>query len=248
MPFTLAHPAAVLPFMKRYKLNVTALILGSMAPDFEYFVRFKPLGLLGHGIWGFLWFNLPLCFLLAYLIHFVVKKPFVVCLPGPLDEWYAPFADGKWGIDNLQAFWIFVFSALLGMVTHVCWDSFTHVNGWMVRQIPLLSASIPLGTMPVPVFKVLQHGSTLTGLAILAVFCYRSRDVRMKVPKPTPAGIKGLYCGGIIVTGVALSLGLYLWRGSFGGGSTAFGMLVITFINGLMLGMIACSLVYKKAM
>lgn len=39
MPFTFAHPAAVLPFSKKQVnyISVTALILGSMAPDFEYF-------------------------------------------------------------------------------------------------------------------------------------------------------------------------------------------------------------------
>lgn len=39
MPFTFAHPAAVLPFAKKHSkhISVTALILGSMASDFEYF-------------------------------------------------------------------------------------------------------------------------------------------------------------------------------------------------------------------
>ncbi len=44
MPFTLAHPAAVV-FLKNKKFNFTALILGSMAPDFIYFLNLiKELG------------------------------------------------------------------------------------------------------------------------------------------------------------------------------------------------------------
>ena len=42
MPFTFAHPAAVLPFAKKHSsyISVTALILGSMAPDFPIFFIF----------------------------------------------------------------------------------------------------------------------------------------------------------------------------------------------------------------
>ncbi len=52
MPFTLAHPAAVLPVKNKWPhlFNGTALILGSMAPDFEYFIRFKAQGTIGHSI------------------------------------------------------------------------------------------------------------------------------------------------------------------------------------------------------
>lgn len=56
MPFTLAHPAAVV-FFKNKKFNLTALILGSMAPDFIYFLNFRPYGNLGHQILGFFILN-----------------------------------------------------------------------------------------------------------------------------------------------------------------------------------------------
>ena len=42
MPFTFAHPAIVLPFYKKPKFfSMTTLIIGSMSPDFEYFLRVK---------------------------------------------------------------------------------------------------------------------------------------------------------------------------------------------------------------
>ena len=49
MPFTFAHPAAVIPFCKKHQyVSVTALVLGGMAPDFEYFLHFRPYGIIGH--------------------------------------------------------------------------------------------------------------------------------------------------------------------------------------------------------
>ena len=87
MPFTLAHPAAVF-FFKNKKFNLTALILGSMAPDFIYFLNFRPYGNLGHQILGFFILNLPLCILLAYIFHNFIKSPLISHLPRPLDNWY----------------------------------------------------------------------------------------------------------------------------------------------------------------
>ena len=48
MPFTLSHPAAVLPFVTRAaKYNATsALVIGSLIPDLPYFVRW-PIALHG---------------------------------------------------------------------------------------------------------------------------------------------------------------------------------------------------------
>jgi len=240
MPFTLAHPAAVLPFIKRHNMNITALVLGSMAPDFEYFVRFEPVGLFGHSLGGFLYFNLPLCFLIAYAFHLIVKKPFIACLPHPLDNWFWNVAVRKWSLDNIWSVWIFTSSALLGMVTHVLWDSFTHQSGWFVKQFPILLEGIYLGPIVIPVFKILQHGSTLLGLTILAVFCYRSRNQQMKASQIIISGIKRLYYGSIVLIGV-LCLGIFFFhmRG-------AIGAYVITFLNGLALGTIVASMVVKK--
>lgn len=51
MPFTLAHPAAVLPFW-RSRLHFPALLLGSVAPDFGYFLAGRPVSGAGHTLWG----------------------------------------------------------------------------------------------------------------------------------------------------------------------------------------------------
>lgn len=72
MPFTLAHPAVVI-FSKNKNFNLLGLILGSMAPDFIYFLLFNPSSNLGHTLLGFIILNLPICFLLNYLILKFIK-------------------------------------------------------------------------------------------------------------------------------------------------------------------------------
>ena len=246
MPFTLAHSAAVVPFIKRHNMNAAALVLGSMAPDFEYFVRFEPVGIFGHSLGGLLYFNLPLCFLFAYVFHFIVKKPLIVCLPRPLDNWFWNFAVKEWSLNNVWSVWIFTYSAVLGMGTHVLWDSFTHQSGWFVIQFPILLEVIHLGAITVPIFKVLQHGSTLVGLTILVAFCYSLRNQQTKAPQVMASGIKGLYCGSIVLIGGAVCLGMFLGHGSASTVYGAIGAYIITFLNGIVLGTIVASIGFKK--
>lgn len=43
MPFTFSHPAIILPFkyLPNRWISMTGLIIGSLTPDFEYFIRMK---------------------------------------------------------------------------------------------------------------------------------------------------------------------------------------------------------------
>lgn len=54
MPFTLAHPAVVLPLRHRL-LHQEALIIGSMSPDFLYFLYGQASQSFGHRFDGFFW-------------------------------------------------------------------------------------------------------------------------------------------------------------------------------------------------
>ena len=66
MPFTLAHPVAVLPFARCRRVHFPAMVIGSLAPDFVYFLHGRAVPG-GHGLANLLWPNLPLCFALYAL-------------------------------------------------------------------------------------------------------------------------------------------------------------------------------------
>jgi len=222
---------------------MTALVLGAMAPDFEYFFRWQAVGLFGHNLEGFIYFNLPLCFLIAYIFHFIMKKPMIECLPHPLNNWYWYFAERKWGLHNTWSLLIFIYSALLGMVTHVFWDSFTHSYGWFVEQFPMLSNVIYLNGDALPVYNILQLGSSLVGLMILVVFCYHLRNQQTKVPRVISSWIKGIFYGTTILAGCIACLPVFFTYGLHGFGTA--GVYSIAFINGLVLGGLLASIAYQ---
>lgn len=80
-------------------------------------------------------------------------------------------------------FWICSLAIVIGALTHLAWDSFTHGSGWCVRHLPLLNRNFidtPWGH--IPLFKVLQHGSTLLGSAWLGVLAFRQRATLKHIP------------------------------------------------------------------
>src|SRR4051812_47997245 len=107
-----------------------ALVLGSMAPDFEYFLRGDPISTLGHTLLGQVVFCLPLTVLLVAIIERVIAPT----LPGHLPDLgpfhlhdYAALANTRRGLIG----WLkVVTSALIGSLSHIGWDGFTHGYGW----------------------------------------------------------------------------------------------------------------------
>lgn len=166
MPFTLAHAAAALPF-RQTRLVFSAVIVGTFGPDLEYFVRFAPTGGFGHTLTGMFLLTLPLCLIVLWLFHKFVKLPVTSLLAdstrgrvmAALDD--VPFK-------GVKPFVTVVLSILVGAATHIFWDSFTHPTTWLYAHWSFLHHVIYLPFLgPVGYYKVLQHASTLAGLAFL---------------------------------------------------------------------------------
>jgi hypothetical protein len=73
-------------------------------------------------------------------------------------------------------------SAVLGALTHVVWDAFTHHDRWGVRLIPVLSRDAD-GT---PVFTYAQYGSSLVGALVIVAFVVVALR---RTPSAEPVGV-----------------------------------------------------------
>lgn len=172
MPFTFAHPSAVLPFIikKNKDFDFTALIVGSMSPDFEYFIHLRPYQVYGHTILGQLYYNLPLVFTVSIVWHYILKEKIIENLPSPFNKYYINLVMNGWKLTSIKSLVIFIYSAFIGMATHIIWDSFTHSSGYFVTKINFLSQSIYFLKFNIPIYKILQHGSTIIGLSIFILY------------------------------------------------------------------------------
>ncbi len=178
MPFTLAHPAAVLPLRKLRFLRGAPLAIGAVTPDVPYYLPLGPsghplrLGLDTHSLVSSCTVDLALgIVLLAGAV--LLREPLTVLLP----------ARARWlCVTALEPFrrrvaeWLFApFAILIGVWSHLLWDSFTHADGWAVRRIPVLNDSFTLGWYRGDVFHILQYLSSAVGLTVLAWWYARLR-------------------------------------------------------------------------
>lgn len=169
MPFTASHPAAILPLVRvtaRYGAT-SALVIGSMVPDFAYFVPWPDSRHASHTVPGLLTFCLPVGLAVVVLFEFFLRRPLTFLLPAPLRE-RLPL-DGFAPLYHPRVLAAVVLALLAGAVTHQIWDSFTHGNGIIVKILPVARENLfTLGGYDVRVYKVFQHASTLLGAALIA--------------------------------------------------------------------------------
>ncbi|TXK46808.1 DUF4184 family protein [Pontibacter qinzhouensis] len=175
MPFTFSHPAIVLPFCRfgRGWFSLTGLVIGSMAPDFEKFLKMGQGNTYSHTLLGILWFNLPISILIALLFHEVVRNPLIESLPNILRSRLSRYKRFDWVVHFNRHYKSVVVSIILGALTHLLWDAFTHKHSFVADMVPLLKQKHVYWGFRMPVYLVLQLISSLVGLLYILFFMYR---------------------------------------------------------------------------
>lgn len=170
MPWTFAHPVAVLPLrtVSRGRLHFAALVVGSLSPDFGYYIGQFGIATFAHSSSGLFLVCLPTGVLALFMVR-TLRQPVCFLLPQPHRSVIATLPEVEL-FKSSSSTLLMAFSVLLGALTHVVWDSFTHSSGWMVSHIHLLQRDLILcGRGVVPAYHALQHASTLLGIAVLLI-------------------------------------------------------------------------------
>jgi hypothetical protein len=175
MPFTFSHPALVLPASRLSKqiFSMTGLIIGSMTPDFEYFIRMNVGSVYSHTLEGLFYFDLPLGIVLCFIFHDIVRNDLINNLPVKLQERFYVLKNFNWN-DHFRKKWPFILlSIVVGAASHILWNSFTHPYGYFVLKLPILNARIHLPGFKITVYNFSQNISSVIGLALVLFFVYR---------------------------------------------------------------------------
>lgn len=169
MPWTLSHPAVVLPLrrLSPRPLDFSALVIGSMTPDLGYYINRFDLTAFAHTLPGSFLACVPTG-VLFLVVFYLFCKPVSYALPSPHRQALLPLCPS---FPTGLAHWASILlSLLLGAWTHNFWDAFTHEPGWFVDRIAWLRQHVvQLSTIDVHVYLVLQEVSTVLGFAIIAV-------------------------------------------------------------------------------
>lgn len=170
MPFTPSHAAAALLFT-RTPLVPAAIVAGSVAPDLPYYVPLPVNRELTHQPLGIVTIDLAIALVAFLAWQLLLRAPVIDLSPlwlrsrmpqRPAGRWWAP------GARAVPVVLVLGVSLVVGSITHLAWDEFTH-PGWLVDHVPLLRVQAG----PLLVHKWLQHASSIVGLVAIALYAVR---------------------------------------------------------------------------
>jgi Domain of unknown function (DUF4184) len=192
VPWTFAHPAAILPLRSvgGFRLPLAALVIGSLAPDFGYYLSLFPLATFAHSALGILLFCLPAGALVLALFA-AVRHDVIWLLPQPHRGALFSSMHECGHVTSPGNLFRAAIGLCVGAATHVVWDSFTHASGLAVHMLPALQTPVfMVGTRQMHMYNLLQHASTAVGL--LAMLVVYRRWLRRSRPnlKADPAELK----------------------------------------------------------
>ena len=178
MPFTLSHPATVLPFaqlLARWRL-LSAVVIGSMVPDFGRFLPWQPARFETHSADALLTFCLPVGLATYWMFQWLIKWPLI--------ELFPPGAYARWrdlstpaSLESLKDWVLAACGVLFGAVTHLVWDAFTHEGARGVRMFPTLEdPAVEVGGHRLAGAHLLQDANSVAGLVVvIAILAYGLR-------------------------------------------------------------------------
>lgn len=178
MPYTISHVAAVLPFSRwlaRWRV-LSATIIGSMVPDLGYLMPEHPPREITHSALSLFTFSLPAGLLCYWVFQRLMKTPLLSLLPDPAYRRWRAFAAPA--LLNSPRQWLLACcGVLIGAVTHLAWDGFTHEGARGMRMMPELDDwFVDVHGHHLMGAGLLQGVSSLLGLAIVAgVIAYALR-------------------------------------------------------------------------
>lgn len=223
MPFTPSHALVALPFI-RTPLVPAAIAIGAMTPDLPLFLRGVGLDYsfthtLGNVVWT------ALVAFVLFMIWRIVLRPAVGEFA---PRWLAARIPAEWSQSGAHAARVAVgvgskrplypvllaVSLILGVLSHILWDLFTHEGRWGVDAFPALDEMWG----PLTGYKWLQHGSSVIGLLVIGIWALlrlRRAEPRSEVPQTLPPGVRIAWWLSLPVVLVTAAVIGYLAYGPF---------------------------------
>ena len=172
MPFTISHAAAALPLRRFGKIHLplAAVMIGSMSPDYAYFVPGGFERVATHSIAGLFLFCWPVSLGLWLLFVRVLELPTTALLP---ENWRTRFPPSDREM-TLRVLALASIAVLLGALTHLAWDAFTHGKTFVTDAFPALkSVAFRLGGYRIRWFFLFQLLSSVFGIVALLVWAWK---------------------------------------------------------------------------
>lgn len=215
MPLTFSHPAIILPakYLPERWVSMTGLIIGSITPDFEYFIRMKVESIYSHTWLGMFWFDLPLSLLLTFVYHNMIRNSFISNSPLFLKRRLSRYMDFNWMDYFKHHFFQVIICLLIGIASHIFWDAFTHPHGDFVKLIPFLKENSTLYGFRIVNYRIMQYISTTVGGIVVFYSIMKMPRAAEYAPSNHPVFYWLIIIAtGVVVANIRLLTGLHYWE------------------------------------
>jgi hypothetical protein len=202
MPFTPSHAVAILPFA-RTPLPAAALVIGSMAPDLQYFVPLSLTRQASHSWPGIITIDLPIGIVALLLWVYLLRGPVLDYSPPWLRERMRPIAPVR---NRLVHAALVLVAIEIGVLTHLLLDLPTH-GGWLADQWTWMYGSIG----PVTILRLLHAGASLVGAAIIAWWTWRWASRTPRIAVVTRLSPRQRVFGWVLITSTLFVVMTALW-------------------------------------
>lgn len=240
----MAHVVAARPLwlMSKRRLPLSAVVVGSVAPDLEYLWHLDTERTIGHTLGGVFLLDVPLALVLFGLWHGLLKGP-VSALVSPRVR--PPIDLAPFSLQPLRRVEAVVLALLVGIAGHLLWDGFTHRDGFITTRVWFLEEAIGRPH----VYDLLNYASTLFGMVLLGWWWWRAaagQDGRVAGAAGLPVVVRTASRSSLIVLITAGGLGnaLRLRLDGWGVETTVIGAVLGAMAAGL-LGLTAVSAVLR---
>ncbi|HEY5825972.1 MAG TPA: DUF4184 family protein, partial [Cyclobacteriaceae bacterium] len=119
---------------------------------------------------GIFYFDIPVTILLAFVFHRFVKTNLINNLPHFLQRKFYDLKKFDFEAYFKKNWMIFIGSAIIGIASHLFWDSFTHPNTFIVRNLSIYNTIVPYEGARYPLYYALQVISSYLGLFIVLIY------------------------------------------------------------------------------
>lgn len=194
-------------------LPLSAMVIGSMAPDLPVFSQSWGMYGFTHSLAGILTVDLALTLLLLGFWDFLGRDALVDTAPTQVrDRLPARRRIGR------RAWLLAPLAAVVGSITHVVWDAFTHEGRWGTRLIPWLTEQ----QGPLRGGQWAQYGSGVVGLLVVGAAMLAVVRGPVLADAPRPRRLPGVVLPAALALASVVSVGTFLARLGSGVHAAAF--------------------------
>ena len=165
---------------------MSALVIGTMTPDFSYLLRLTPGGGAWHTKVGVFEFCLPAGLAAWWIFRASIGPALLRLMPPALGEAArGQVAPGP----TYRLIPAAIVAIFVGVISHDVWDGFTHAGSWGVRLLPSLHRDLHFSTTGMMrLYLIIQYASSVIGLIAVAAILWRWVAAQPKAARYVPEG------------------------------------------------------------